>query len=116
MIYINGVGMPSPSELSVQIDDVGDDSRRNALGNRVVDRLAVKRTLTLKWPQLDAQDTANLLDAVTQDVFFELKYADPMTGAQREGVFRATSRSVDMFRADGTDAVWASLAMKWEEK
>jgi hypothetical protein len=116
MLYINGAEMPSPAELSVELEDIGDAGYRNALGQRLVDRIAVKRTIELRWPQISAADAAELLGAVAQEVFFSAEYHDPETGGLREGVFRAVQRSAEMFRVDGGAAVWARISMKWEEK
>lgn len=116
MLYINGAQMPSPAEFSVELEDVGDARYRNALGERMVDRVAVKRSIEIRWPRIGAEEAATLMSAVTDGVFFTAKYHDPSEGGLREGVFRATQRSADMFRTDGGAAVWARVSMKWEEK
>lgn len=115
MLWIDGVKMPSPSELTVSIDERGDDSECNVLGERVVDRLAVKRVIELSWVMLTAEELALLFDAATDAVFFTAKFPDPTTGGQSEAVCRAVERSARLFRMDGGAARWADVSMKWEE-
>jgi len=116
MIYIDGVEMPSPAEFSVEFEDVGDMGRRNALGQRLVDRVAVKRIITVSWPRLDREKAALIMAAACGNVFFEAGYHDPETGEMRTGTFRVVSRSAVMHRAEEGGAVWAQLDMKWEER
>ena len=116
MLWIDGVKMPSPSELTVSIEERGDDSECNVLGERVVDRLAVKRVIELSWAMLSAEEMALLFDAATEAVFFTAKFPDPITGAQSEAVCRAVGRSARLFRMDGGAARWTDVSMKWEER
>lgn len=116
MLLIDGVRMPSPSELTVSIEDRGDDSECNVLGERVVDRLAVKRVIELSWAMLSAEDLALLFDAATDEVFFTAEFPDPASGGMREAVCRAVGRSARLFRMDDGSARWTDVSMKWEEK
>ena len=52
MLTINGAEMPSPSEMTVTLADRGETSAINALGQRVADRMAVKRVVHLTWALL----------------------------------------------------------------
>ena len=116
MIYIDGVEMPSPAEFSVEFEDVGDFGRRNALGQRLVDRVAVKRIISVGWPRLDGEKAAAIMAAVSGRVFFEAMYHDPETGDMRTGTFRVISRNAVMHRFEEVGASWAQLDMKWEER
>lgn len=115
MLTINGAAMPSPGQLSVSYEDRGDFSRLNVLGQRLADRLATKRVIDIVWPVLTAEAAAQLLTAVTEKVFFTVKFPDPLTGAQHECTCRCTERSVRMHRMEAAGAVWAEAAMRWEE-
>lgn len=112
---IDGAAMPSPRALSVALADVGDDAGRNAQGARVIDRVAVKRTLEIEWAYLSAAALARLMAAVAPP-FFTVRYPDPMTGDMRETSFYAREKRAELFRADGDAPAWASVFMKWEEK
>lgn len=116
MFLINGAQMPSPSALAVHIEERGDASEYNVLGERVVDRLAVKRVIDAAWPMLSAEDMAKLMQAVTDDVFFTVSYPDPGTGALRDAVCRAVERSAGVFRMVDGAARWTDVSMKLEER
>lgn len=116
MLWIDGVKMPSPSELNVSLEERGDDSEYNILGERVVDRLAVKRVIELSWAMLSAEEMAQLFGAAADAVFFTAKFPDPITGGQTEAVCRAVARSARLFRMEGGAARWMDVSMKWEER
>ncbi len=115
MLLIGGAAMPSPGGLSVSLEDVGDDAGRNALGARVVDRVAVKRAIELSWAHLTSAELSLLMAAV-EPIFFIARYPDPVDGTARDGSFRATEKRARLFRADGAAPAWAEVTMKWEEK
>ena len=108
--------MPSPAKFNVNIEDRGDDSALNVLGQRVVDRLAVKRVMDVTWPYLTGEHAAALMAAVTEGVFFTVVYPDPMDGGLRETQCRALERSAKLFRLADGSAIWTDVAMKWEER
>lgn len=116
MLYIGGSLMASPSALELSIEDRGDFSMCNVLGERLADRLAVKRVIDVEWAQLSEAELADILSAVSENVFFEIQYPDPATGELRGAVCRAVTRSVRMYRMDGGAPVWTQLKMRWEER
>lgn len=108
--------MPSPGKFSVRFEDRGDDSALNVMGQRVVDRLAVKRVMDVTWPYLTGEAAAALMTAVTEAIFFTVTYPDPVSGGAREAECRAVERSAKLFRmADGA-VIWTDVSMKWEER
>lgn len=115
MLTINGVEMPSPSEMTVTLEDRGDASALNALGQRVADRLAVKRVVSLTWALLTGSEMTKLMNAVNAGVFFTAVLPDP-AGGTFSGVFRAEERSAQLHRADGALIQWKSVTMQWEER
>ena len=116
MLIINGNAVASPSALNVSIEERGDFSKCNVLGERLADRLAVKRMIDVEWALLSQADMAAVLDAIGKNVFFKLTYPDPETGAGREAVCRAEERSARMYRMDGGSPVWTDVRMRWEEQ
>lgn len=80
MIRINGVEMPSPTVFGVGISDISsEDSKRNANGDMLIDRVATKRKIELSWDFISFEDMSKLLKLV-KDVFFEVTYPDPQEG------------------------------------
>ncbi len=69
MLKINGVAIATPKVYEVTISDLDGESNRNANGDLVRDRIAVKRKLTLEWPPLTQAQISTLLNAVSS-VFF----------------------------------------------
>lgn len=116
MLSINGAAVASPSVFSVNIEERGDFSKCNVLGERLADRLAVKRVIDVEWALLSETELAAILDAVSDKVFFSVSYPDPVTGAERETVCRAAERSMRVYRLDSGSAVWTDVRMRWEEK
>ncbi|MGI6239180.1 MAG: hypothetical protein ACOYI5_06090 [Christensenellales bacterium] len=115
IVYIDGAAMPAPSGISVALEDIGDDAGRNALGEKVVDRIAVKRVIELEWAHLTSQQLAVLMTAAA-GIFFAARYPDPATGEMRDMQCRAAERRARVHRADGLRPEWAEIYMKWEER
>lgn len=116
MLTINGAQIASPSALSVSIEDRGDFSACNVLGERLADRLAVKRMIDAEWALLGDAEMEALMAAVCGNVFFTVGYPDPGTGGMREAVCRAVERSARVHRMENGAAVWTDVRMRWEEQ
>ena len=106
LLSINGVVVATPSKFKCDIADIDGDTTRNARGEMVRNRVAVKRKLSLEWPPLTDAEISRLLQAV-QAVFFTVTYPDPMTGAQATRTFYVGDRSAPAYS-------WASGLPKWE--
>ena len=50
ILKINGIAIPDPSEFSVDIMDIDDETTRNAKGDLIRNRIATKRKLNCQWP------------------------------------------------------------------
>jgi hypothetical protein len=116
MLKINGVSIATPSELKVDINDLDGESNRNAKGELIRDRVAVKRKLVCKWPPLTMAEISTLLTAV-QNEFIAVEYPDPMEGKYFTKTFYVGDRTAPVFRKkeDGT-IMWDSLDMNFIEK
>lgn len=115
IIKFGGAAMPSPSKMNIEIVDVGDSSRRNARGDRIVDRIAIKRAIELEWSCLNQQELA-LITAATTEPFITVECLDPVGAGLREGVFRVVSHAAGVLRADERGCMWRDVTMKLEEK
>lgn len=76
MLKINGVAIATPKTFEVTISDLDGESNRNANGDLIRDRIAVKRKLNCEWGPLSQSECSTLLKAV-KDVFFQVTYPDP---------------------------------------
>lgn len=114
VLVVNGAAMATPSELKVELMDVGSDGQRSASGSLVVDRVAVKRRLRLKWPLLGTAEMGALLGAVGGS-FFTVTCPDPEQGT-RTMTCRCGERAAGVLRMLGGEPVWTDIEMVWEER
>lgn len=78
-LIINGVAVKPPKSFQVGIQDIDGETGRNANGNMVRDRIAVKRKLDCEWGMLTQDEMSQILNAVSA-VFFDVVYPDPILG------------------------------------
>lgn len=114
-IKVNGAAVPSPSELKVTVFDVSSGEARSASGGLVMDRIAVKRRLSLRWAHLTPAELGALLGQVGGG-FFEAEYPDPRLMAQRTMVCRCGEAAAGVLRVDGGAPVWVDVRMEWTER
>ena len=79
MIKINGVDIATPKTYEATVTDLDGETNRNANGEMIRDRIAVKRKLNLEWGPLTQAEIQTLLSAVSS-VFFTVTFPDPMSG------------------------------------
>lgn len=82
LVTIGSTVLPSPSELSLGVQDIVK-ADRNAKGNMIIERVAVKQKLSLSWAYLSAADMSTVLTALSPMVF-SITYTDPITNALRQ--------------------------------
>ena len=113
MLKINGVKVKSPESFQVDISDLDGEATRNAKGEMIRDRIAIKRKLSIEWGLLDMNEISTLLQAV-KDEFFICSYPDPMEGKVVTKTFYVGDRSApyysDVFKK------WTGLSMNFTEK
>ncbi|MGL4656777.1 MAG: DUF6711 family protein [Sarcina sp.] len=114
MLKINGVTVVAPSVFQVDISDLdGDGANRNANGEMIRDRVAVKRKITLEWGALEDFQISGLLSIVS-DVFFQVTYPDPMDGGMVTKTFYVGDRSAPLYNFKMN--LWSGLKMNFVEK
>lgn len=115
LLNINGVDVKTPSKFQVDVSDIDGETTRNAKGELVRDRIAVKRKLNCTFPPMTQAEMSTLLNAVS-DIFFTVTYLDPMSGVQTKTMY-VGDRSAPMFRyGTGSNVMWESLSMNFIEK
>lgn len=97
MLTINGVQMPPPSALQVDIATIDGNTTRNARGEMIRDVIATKRKLNLEWKHLSESDISRLLKAIDKP-FFTVSYPDPMEGKIITKTFYVGDRSVPVYQ------------------
>lgn len=114
MLKINGVSIAMPKSFQVDISDIDGETNRNAAGQLIRDRIAVKRKLSCEWPPLSQAQASALLGAVS-NVFFTIQYPDPLVGTTTK-TFYVGDRTVPMYRNIEGTILWEGLKMNFVEK
>ncbi|MDZ7370206.1 MAG: hypothetical protein ONB12_03445 [candidate division KSB1 bacterium] len=115
MLKINGVSIKAPSSFKVDIMDLDGEATRNAKGELIRDRIAVKRKIECEWPALTMSEISTILQAV-KDIYFQLEYPDPMAGTTITKTFYVGDRSAPMYRNVNGNILWEGLSMNFIEK
>lgn len=111
---INGVSIPTPKVYEVTINDLDGESNRNANGQLMRDRIAVKRKLTLEWPPLTQSQISTILNAVSS-VFFSCEFIDPQNGRITKTMY-VGDRSAPAYQVINGQIKWSGLKMNLIEK
>lgn len=116
MLKVNGADLPAPSAMKVSIFDVSAKAERTASGRAVIDRIAEKRKVELKWAYLTGNQLNGLLTAVGTGAFFSLTYPDPATGAARTMTCACKEREMGVLMMVDGEPVWKNVEMTLEER
>ncbi|CAH1230668.1 hypothetical protein PAECIP111891_06716 [Paenibacillus allorhizoplanae] len=95
LLNIGGVDMPTPSDLSVGIQDIVD-AERNTNGKMIGELIATKIKLELSWKFLDVTQMSQILKAV-KPFLFDVTYFDPEEGDFLTKKFYSGDRTVPMY-------------------
>ena len=95
--------------------DIDSDSYRNANGNLVRDRVAVKRKVNCSWNWLSVSDASTLLTAV-EDEFFEMTYLDPKAGKELTLTFYVGDRTNPVYSLREGMKGWKGISMAFTQK
>lgn len=114
MLEINNSLIPTPSEFKVGIMDLSK-GERNAKGEMLIDRIATKRKIDLKWKYLKVKELSNLLQLIN-NVYFFVKYPDPMTGNIITKTFYVGDRNIGMYSFVDGKPVWNDISFNFIEK
>lgn len=116
MLKVNGVAIATPSVCQVDIADIdGEGANRNANGEMLRDRVAVKRKLNLEWGALEDSQISTLLKAVSS-IFFTVEFPDPMEGKRLTKTFYVGDRNAPMYSCSKGKNLWSGLKMNFIEK
>ncbi|WP_294186341.1 DUF6711 family protein [uncultured Clostridium sp.] len=114
MISINGVQIATPKTYEVTVSDLDGESNRNAKGELIRDRIAVKRKLNLEWRPLTQTEIQTLLNSVS-DVFFTVTFPDPELGMITKTMY-VGDRTAPAYQYVNGEVKWQGLKMNFIEK
>lgn len=113
MISINSVQISTPSEFSTGVLDI-TKSERNANGNMIIELIATKRKLELKYNYLSNADLSTLFTVISP-ITFTVAYPDPLTGAERSGTFYKGDRNSGMIIYENGVPKWKDITFNFIE-
>ena len=114
MIKINGVDIATPKTFEATVSDLDGESNRNANGELIRDRIAVKRKLNLEWGPLKQSEIQTLLSAVSS-VFFKVTFPDPQFGMITKTMY-VGDRTAPAYSYINGEIKWQGLKMNFIEK
>lgn len=114
MISINGVVIATPKSYEATVTDLDGETNRNANGDLIRDRIAVKRKLNLEWGPLTQSEISTLLSAVSS-VFFTVTFPDPMSGVVTKTMY-VGDRTSPAYQYINGEVKWQGLKMNFIEK
>ncbi|MBB6696242.1 DUF6711 family protein [Clostridium algidicarnis] len=115
MLKINGVDVSDPKVFKIDVLDLDGESNRNAKGDLVRDRVAVKRKLNCEWGPLKDAEISSLLKAVSS-IYFTVEYPDPVEGKRIIKTFYVGDRGAPMYFVKNGAPLWQGLTMNLIEK
>ena len=114
MLSINGVAIATPKTFEATVSDLDGESNRNANGELIRDRIAVKRKLNLEWGPLSQSEIQTLLNAVSS-VFFTVTFPDPQSGVITKTMY-VGDRTAPAYQYIDGEVKWQGLKMNFIEK
>lgn len=114
MLKINGATIRTPNVFEVQISDLDGESNRNAKGDLIRDRIAIKRKLICEWPPLNQSECSTLLKSV-KNVFFDVTYPDPELGMITKTMY-VGDRSTPAYRYKDGEVKWSGVKFNLIER
>lgn len=114
MIKINGVVIATPKSFEVTVSDLDSEAERNANGQLIRDRVAVKRKISLEWGPLTQSKIEVILNAIS-DVFFTVTYPDPMSGIATKTMY-VGDRTAPIYQCINGEVKWNGLKMNFIER
>lgn len=114
MLKINGVAIATPKVYEVTVQDLDGETNRNANGDMIRDRIAVKRKLNLEWQPLSQSEISTLLTAVS-GVFFTVTFPDPQDGLITKTMY-VGDRTSPAYQFKNGEVKWSGLKMNFIEK
>ncbi|MBF0779799.1 MULTISPECIES: DUF6711 family protein [unclassified Granulicatella] len=113
-LIINGVTVVTPKTFQVSISDIDGESSRNARGQIIRDRVAIKRKIECEWGMLTQFEIQQILAAVINE-FVTVQYPDPQLGMVTK-TFYVEERSSPAYSWNNHLKPWSGLKMSLIER
>ena len=108
------MAIATPKIYEATVSDLDGESNRNAAGQLIRDRIAVKRKLNLEWGPLSQSEIAPILNAVS-GVFFTVTFPDPQLGVITKTMY-VGDRTAPAYQYINEEVKWSGLKLNLIEK
>lgn len=92
LVKVGGTALPDPTELTVGVLDISK-AERNANGYMMIEKIATKKKLELKYAYVTDSELKTILQALST-LFFTVEYIDPVENSLRSASFYCGDRNV----------------------
>lgn len=115
MITINGLSLPTPHALSIEVMPRGGSSQYNALGQLVQEGMLDKRIVEITWRRMAGNMLALLAGVLHQGGILRLSYPDPLSGTREMECFLKRHSARVWQYCNGVPG-WADVQLTLEEQ
>lgn len=113
MLKINGVLMPTPSEMTPNIYDI-TEGERDSTGTMHIDLIATKYKLECKWNVLSQENMTKILNA-TKSITFKVSFIDPVTALEKTITVYKGDRSIPILRIVNGENIYKDFKLNFIE-
>lgn len=113
MLKINGVAMPTPSDMTPNIYDL-TEGERDSTGTMHIDLIATKYKLECTWSILNQANMTKILNA-TKNITFNVSFIDPVTGTEKTINVYKGDRSTPIFRIANGENIYKDFKINFIE-
>lgn len=112
-LKVNGVIIPDPSDFRVGVMDISN-AQRNAKGSIIIERIATKIKLEMRWKYLPPTELSKLLRGVSTPNF-TVDYLDPRTNIRERRVFYVGDRNMGMYSYVNGEPIYVDIGFNFIE-
>ena len=120
LIQVGSTVFPNPSTYEIGLSDiVGTETKRNANGYLLADKIADKIKITLAWRYLTNAQYVAIMTAINASFFFSVVYHDPRTGTTATKTMYAGDRTSGVFKYNSNTGLitgWADVKFNLIER
>lgn len=114
LLRVNGVDLPTPTELSFGKYDISK-AERNARGTMIIERITTKIKISVKYNYLTADDVSKVLKALAL-TYWDVTFLDPVKNVYVTSSFYAGDRNLGMIDYANGEARYKDLSFDLIER
>lgn len=107
---INGVTIKTPNYFKVSMFRITSQSERTASGRMVMDIIAIKRRLDLRYELISQTELKKILDTLESRTFHTVVYPDPQKGENTQITAYAGDINLDAWQKIG-NRHWRNVSL-----